>query len=619
VNEGGDKVAQSELRASASPVAVLNSVWDGTGVHLMSARNETVNFNTILEASGTAMNAMSVSMGALTGPGGYVIDGRDVTSNDDVYNYVGRNIEQFYVRYLPIQGLSSLSYETYDERHVPKRMRRPWTGAGIGSGTWANRPDHDKNYPDIAVPAEWVGEFNIATNSNQSIWTDVYVPTAAPAGVYHGVLDVRRSGVLVESIPVDLTVRSFALPETPSSKTMVYLGYPDIATRYTGTQWPNAGTTQAQTTDLVRDRHFQMAHRHRLSMVDSNDGSTAWSSDAPRPEWTARLNGSLFTSAKGYDGPGAGVGNGVYSIGTYGQWSWKSGATQSTMNTHTNAWQTWFDQNSPGTEAFLYLVDESTNYAQTEQWASWVKNNPGAGGRLKTFATLDLPHANSSVPSLGIAASWFSVADPSTWGPAKSAYDAAGKSFMVYNGKRPAEGSFATEDDGVALREQAWAQKKMGVRRWFFWESTYYNDYQGGRGQTDVFHNAQTFGGAPTTDSVRGKSGWNYANGDGLLFYPGTDTVYPSSSYGQKGPIASLRMKYWRRGIQDVDYITLAAQRDPVRTQAIISRMVPKALWENGISDPADPTWVRGDISWSINPDDWETARAQLADIIEGK
>jgi hypothetical protein len=36
------------------------------------------------------------------------------------------------------------------------------------------------------------------------------------------------------------------------------------------------------------------------------------------------------------------------------------------------------------------------------------------------------------------------------------------------------------------------------------------------------------------------------------------------------------------------------------------------------VSDPQDPTWVRTDISWSTDPDDWEAARAELADIIEG-
>jgi hypothetical protein len=102
-----------------------------------------------------------------------------------------------------------------------------------------------------------------------------------------------------------------------------------------------------------------------------------------------------------------------------------------------------------------------------------------------------------------------------------------------------------------------------------------------------------------------------------VLLYPGTDTRYPADSYGVQGPFASLRLKHWRRGVQDVDYLTLAAVISPTRTAEIVNTMVPKVLWEVGVSDPNDPTWVRADISWSTDPDVWEAARAELAGIIE--
>jgi hypothetical protein len=212
------------------------------------------------------------------------------------------------------------------------------------------------------------------------------------------------------------------------------------------------------------------------------------------------------------------------------------------------------------------------------------------------------------------------VGDNSSWQNAENSWlSNSTKRFYMYNGKRPSQGSFATEDDGVSLRELAWAQYKKKTDRWFFWESTYYNDYQGGRGQINVFQTAATFSGAVSQDSVNGESGWNHSNGDGVLFYPGTDKVFPSESYGVQGPIASLRLKQWRRGIQDVDYLTLANQIDPAAVQAIVNQMVPKAMWEYGVNDPKDPSWVLADISWSINPDDWDNARAQLAHIIDGQ
>jgi hypothetical protein len=188
----------------------------------------------------------------------------------------------------------------------------------------------------------------------------------------------------------------------------------------------------------------------------------------------------------------------------------------------------------------------------------------------------------------------------------------------MYNGQRPVSGSFATEDDGVALRELAWNQYKKHVQRWFYWQSTYYNNYQGGMGQTNVFENAQTFGGYNSVDPSIGQTGWNYTNGDGVLFYPGTDVLYPVDSYNVDGPFVSLRLKLWRRGLQDVDYLTLANAINPAAAQALVNQMVPKALWEYGVSEPNDPTWVRADISWTTDSNAWESARKQLADIIVG-
>jgi hypothetical protein len=39
-------------------------------------------------------------------------------------------------------------------------------------------------------------------------------------------------------------------------------------------------------------------------------------------------------------------------------------------------------------------------------------------------------------------------------------------------------------------------------------------------------------------------------------------------------------------------------------------------VWEVGVADPDDPTWVLSDIHWSTDPDVWEAARAQLAQIL---
>jgi hypothetical protein len=619
-NEGGDKVWRSELRATNDPNSVINSVWDGTRISLFGARNEVVSFNLILEAPTADATNVTVSLPALTGPGGASITTRPA-SGDDLFNYVGRNIELFYVRYLQIKGLSvDLAYNDYDERHIPERCRRPYDEYGIGTGTWEDRPCHDKFYPEIAVPLELHTPFTITAGTNQAIWGDIYIPKTAPAGVYTGTITITENGVTTWQVPTQLRVRDFTLPDLPTAKTMVFYSFENINDRYLGQEYPDPGTAAYTESLRIVDRHFQLAHRHKVSLID---GTLDTPADVNQT-WIDRLSGALFTPARGYDGPGVGVGNNVLSIGTYGGWSWRNG-TKADMWANTDAWVNWFDSQAftTPTDYFLYLIDESDDYPRIEGWAAWMDENPGPGRRLMSMATIPLPEAMTNTPSLDIPTSGAGFGITSEWENALAALRAdPSKHFWMYNGSRPGSGSFATEDDGVALRELAWGQYKKGAERWFYWESTYYVNFQcygyyDPRSQTNVFQQAQTFGCYSYDDPSRGQAGWNYFNGDGVLFYPGTDTRFPTDSYGLKGPFASLRLKLWRRGIQDHDYLTLAATINPTRTQEIVQQMVPKVLWEYDVDDPSDPTWVRTDISWSTDPDDWEAARAELADIIE--
>lgn len=614
-NSGEDKVTRDELRASRNAASVRNSVWNGEQIELSAARNEVVSFNLVLEAGEHDADDVQVTLDALSGPNDAKIAARPADVGADLFNFVGCNIELFYVRYLPIKGISILAYDHYDERHIPRRLRRPYLADGRGYGSWENRPDHDKLYPEIAVPLELHATFGIRAGTNQSIWADVYVPKSSPPGIYSGVVVVREQGHVTREMPVRLRVFDFTLPDLPTARTMVYMSRANVNRRYLGEPYPHdtADVQLVRKSSEILDRHFQLAHRHKLSLIDDYTPVEQMEST-----WHSRLSGELFTPLRGYDGIGVGVGNNVYCIGTYGSWPWKTGG-EPDMQANSDAWVRWFEAHkfSTPTDYFLFLIDESTDFPQIERWSQWVDRNPGPGNRLPTMATVAAPSAWKHAPSLDIPTSTLTVGDTATWQQAVEHYHRdPGRRLFMYNGYRPSSGCLVTEDDGVALRELAWGQYKMHIERWFVWESTYYDNYQGGQGETNVFRKAQTFGGSGQRDSVLGETGWNYNNGDGVLFYPGTDTTFPDDSYQIPGPIASLRLKHWRRGIQDVDYLALAAIVDRKRVEQIVARLVPRILWENGIDDPHDPTWVRTDISWPTDPDRWEAARAELAEII---
>jgi hypothetical protein len=627
-NEGGDKVTQDELRVTRQVEnqtgKVINRAWDGRTIHLFGAHNEEVSFNLVLEAPFSPASNVTVTFDTLTGPGGAAIHSTPTTGSG-VFNWTNRPIELFLARYLQINGLSWLEYtEGYDPT-VPVRFKQT-----NGSGGWTARPDHGKFYPDPLVPLEVAQPFTIAASQNQSIWSDIYIPKSVPAGTYTGNVIVQESGATSWTIPVQLTVYNFALPDVPTAKTFMVGGDDGTIMDYWFGRRDIYGGPDLVRTWLIADRFWQVFHRHKIDLVGDNacnnteldpNCPTGWSC-TPCASSIPRLNGALFTAAHGYDGPGVGQGVGVYSINTYGSPKDMYFTSNANMYLYLDEWVTWFKQNSPQTQFWLYTCDEplgnpNCSPSDIEAFIQRIHANPGPGSQMPTLSTIDPVVAKEQIPSLDIPV--VPAGDRRCPGGAEScdflnvqeqtaAYyrNTPGKHFFAYNTHRPSTGSDATEDDGTALRTIGWSQFKKNVERWFNW-------FTMPGGGVDYFNQAVTFGQCSPDASV-GQA--NCANGDGQLVYPGTQIHSPANSYNIDGPIATIRLKEWRRGIQDADYLALASKANSQATQAIVNKMIPAVMWE---APPGlNSVWGTGPISWSVDPDDWENARAQLAQIILG-
>ena len=611
----GYKMARQDLwpNGGSGESSTYGPNWNGTTITLNGLKNETLGFGVyLLNGSGSNATNVSVILSSFTGPSGNSIVSIS-TPIADVWDTSGRPIQLFVMNYLPIHLESRLGWEDdfacpgCDERDLPPRFQAPCTTNGNGSCNltsgkgWTDRPDHDKFYPDIAMPAEEYASssFTVSASSSQLIRADVFVAKTLSTGTYTATFNVYEGVTLSTSILVSLTVGNATLPDTPSFPFIVVQDDANINGRH--------GNDSATT----RSHYGQMYHAHGIIAIGDS-----CSADNPSTEYQARLSGSMFSSANGYGGRGASVGDPFYMLGTYGKCSWMG----TDMCTHLSAWQTWFKTNYPSVASALYLNDESmTNVPAWSQLMSTAPACQVSGYKTRSVVTYDWPTVESNAPylTMPIAGSFLGVSS-ATWQAAATHYETTGTTqAWAYNGGDPYSGSFMTDDSGTALMLKIWAYMKKGVQGGFYWDGNYYNNYQGGLGDTDLFNNAMTFGGAATSNSTLGLAGWNTSNGDGVLQYPGHN-VLTSGDYGIDAPIASLRLKLLRRGIQDADYITMASAVNPAATAAIVNGIAVNVLWEHQCYDLGDCSYSFGGRNYSDDPNTYETARQSLASIITG-
>jgi len=524
-----------------------SGVYDPSGprITLFGARNEIIAFQVILEGGAAATSNVRVLLESI-GP----IENSGLTGEMDSY-FVGRRIEIFLQHYLNVTTRShDLSW---------------WPGSDA-------EPDGmDGWIPDALIPLDPADTFSVPASRNQGVWIDVFIPPDTPPGYYTGTVVVEVDGSPQSQIPVELEVLDAVLPDAPTMKTMLFFSGGDgdrdcMYARYSADPWGDP-FDQAET---MRLRHYKLGRRHRITMFIG-------AGDDPDTHLESRISGSAFSTASGYAGPGEGLGQDMCSIHTYGG---------TLTSAQAAVWADWFDQNGPDVDYFLYIIDEPgpgefdyiNSVAQEAQPVpSFVTHGPAAGLDVDIYCA---------------AASAYSIAEADQ-------AEAQGKQVWIYNGVRPHTGSFSTDDVAVSPRVNPLIQYKYEIPRWFFWESTYYNDFQGGRGNINVFQEPINF-----TNS------WgDEMNGDGLLLYPGRDFIFPAEDRVIDGPLPSIRLKNWRRGVQDVEYLVLArGVGEGTLADEVLDTLVPLALDENGLSG--------GDaVPWEEDGEVWLQQRRRLADL----
>ncbi|NQZ71245.1 MAG: DUF4091 domain-containing protein [Lentisphaeria bacterium] len=540
-----ERVFQDEL---GSPLAKKNAVWDGKKVSINGARRETVAFQVVMETAPgkDGVNKVDVEFSGLK-KGSAVINNKKAADAKDPYNYVGKPIQLYRSRYIKM----------HDKAGGFVNAKIAHAAGTLGRYT-----------PAMQIPfeAKWGGApFSIFPGNTQAVLLDIYIPEKTPAGLYKGTVKVTHAGKTVKSIPVELTVHDFALPNKPSMCSFMFTGSVH-ATRH--------GLKEGDR--KLTETYAKFFRRHHTEIQLNSE----------------YIKDSVFTKENGYEGRLYDMPP-VYNFATfYGAGSFGNAQTEAAAHEILLGFKKRADGLHKDSKTVLYMWDEPSHGFQGGIGAfnKWVaKKAP----YVKSF---DKKHGTNTIM---YSSTWHKdVGDSSLLGAYGSHNDvelkkmrAQGKEHWLYNGPR------TYQDFASAIRVLGWKAFARQADVWWMWETTHApNGF-------DYYYQSKNF-----TNQYG-----EFAIGDGLFVFPGTDVLIPKRSPGLDGPVAGIRFYNWRQGFIDLEYLTMAQKKDPKATAAICKPITDGTSLSSGL--PGE----KRSAGYPIGQTDYEEARKELVKIILGK
>ncbi|HUU30159.1 MAG TPA: hypothetical protein VM123_20335 [archaeon] len=568
------------------PAKHSNSVWDGKTISLRGLYNEVLAFQVIVEADSFGAKAVEVWVEPpLDQKSGRVIGASSPPSYGP-----GGTIEVFSEHYIRVRRPTKPLWFYGSEASAPKRMTG-WIpdplippDARSGRGGFpvdiprARREERRSQNTLEIVPA--------AAVQNQGFWVDLHCPRdrSYPAGVYQGRVRVREQGRETALIPLEVTLLPYYLPDENHSN--VWLFHSDVEPYF-----PELSPEEVER--LFKNE----SHRHRIDLVGGCKAHNSPFNTEIMEAYKPYLDGSAFTPAAGYQGPGEGFGERLFPVGMYGSITGSAMANKESARRESDLWVEWFEKNAPDVRYFWYLIDEpgKVQFPWIKERAGWIHQNPGPGKRLSVFTTRE--YTEELKDDIDLWAGYHGV-NLEKFPQLKK----QGKDHWFYNGARPRYGATILEAEAVDFRVNAWVKYIYGVNTWFMWHGTHWrHNSQGPKGRLDqrVFTDPVTF------------INWGdeFANGAGIVFYPGRMPFHPEEDRGLNRPLGSIKLKNIRRGQQDFEIMWLAEQKaGRNRVLEIIKSVVPRGLNEVDMKEP---------VPWSERGDDYDRAREKLLDLLK--
>ncbi|HEY8089570.1 MAG TPA: glycoside hydrolase domain-containing protein [Polyangiaceae bacterium] len=551
VVDDGEKLART---AHDTPFerGELNPVWSpGEPVRLVAMKNETVAFQVVVGADDEDLEDVTVELPELTAESAPKTDKGETPTIHAAR--IERFVEHFVDVWRPSHGKDASASRGWE------------AGSGPPDGAWTGRMP-DALIPVLQAPHWEPYPMKVPAHVDGVVWIDVGVERDQPPGLYTGTVTVSTSAGPLRTFPVELEVADMLLPDR-TVKT---------AARY------DAKAVMQRVGYQAERNLWQLLRAHRVTPV--HEVSTP--SDVDRQ--AGALSGEVYSRGYGYSGPAPAMGDDVIFLGGFGEMGEPDEGTLGRIRALVAEAKR--DKVLGAAEMVLPVAKDKCSSPWAVGWRRLLRETEDPDLvriRVGWACTQDPTAQPVAVPML-----------EATFDPLQvSAARAQGKETWVYGGVLPRTGTFLLDADAVSPRVNGWLAAMYDVPRWLVMDTTRWT-LPDPDDTIDPFQEVET---------LDGKDG-EWANGEGMLVYPGAQRDGLTMSF--QGVVPSIRLKNWRRGLQDAGYLQLARARNRSAADAVARWLVPSAFGEARHGDPA---------SWGPHGDRFFEARRALLDIALGR
>jgi hypothetical protein len=527
-------------------------VGGADAVEISAARAEFESFQVVVTATDGNLRGVSAQMSPLKKETGESIPAKNVILYREVY--------------IPIRYSSPGATEPpglIADPLVP--FVNPYTNERVPEPRWRDKGMEGSRFGAVG--------FDLWQDRHQPLWVDVEVPKDAAPGLYNGTLEVRAQNAERVTIPVRLTVWDFALPDGPTHENH-FGNFSYMAGYYKLDQ-------NSDKYRVLEERYIAMMAAHRINpplprrlLPKVADEGTALFDEQTDRQITEFVERYHVTNIGVPPAP-------FRDVLTAGR---------SKAIRYYQSWYAYLAKKGWAERAYLYMLDEPNTkeaYEEVRQLGALVHEAaPGLRRLVVEQPYTQNPDWGSLDEAVDIWCPLFAFIEEASVKRAQAAGDAVW-SYTALCQKAPSyHPDYAkVKNDNppywqidfpvLSYRIAPWLNRRYGVTGLLYWTTVCWN--------------------SPTRNPWDNPGFRVNFNGEGALFYPGEDA-------GIDGPIASIRLKNLRDGMEDYEYFMLL---EKAKGKQAVDEIVRTAV----------PTWG----TWDQDPYHLLKLRERMAQEIVGR